>query len=195
MTELRIAVIAVDGYRGSGSDDVARALAERLGLPCYGTDEQLGEAARISGIALRLLKKYAERNMYAAYDLAAEDYDKIKLPPALALIRAKNSAVLSLARLGPCVFAGGHASAALSGVRGAVRIFVRADIGSRANAEGCAARDVERADKKRRAYYRQIDRAWGTPAFYSLEADASGIGAADVSERIAEYFSREENPF
>jgi hypothetical protein len=185
-------VITVDGYPGSGFEEAARALAKRLGLPCYGRDEQLDEASRLSGIERRVLEKYAERNMYAAYDLDAEDYDKLRLPSTTRLVRAKLMAVVSLARGGPCVFAGGHASVALPPEYGAVRLFIGAAGAGRAKALGCAERELARADKKLRSYYRQFNRAWGTPPFYALEADAGELGGDGAAERIAGLFAKEE---
>ncbi|MDR1329859.1 MAG: cytidylate kinase-like family protein [Oscillospiraceae bacterium] len=189
--EPRNPVIAVDGYPGSGSEEAARALAERLGLPCYGRDEQLDEASRLSGIERRVLDKYAERNMYAAYDLAAEDCDKLRLPSAIRLVRAKLLAIVSLARGGPCVFAGGHASVALPPEYGAVRIFVCADGAGRAKTLGSTERELARADKRLQSYYRQFNRAWGAPPFYDLDADAAYLGGEDAMARIAELFTKE----
>lgn len=184
-------VIAVDGYHGSGVEDAARTLAERLKLPCYGLDAQLEEASRLSGIERRVLEKYAERNMYAAYDLSAEDCDKLRLPSASRLIRAKLFAAVNLARGGSCVFSGGHASVALPLEQSAIRIFISADNAERAAVLGITERELARSDKRLRSYYRQFNRDWGAPSFYAFTIDADALDVGDVSAQIAARLAKE----
>jgi len=50
-------VVSVETEPGSRGAEIAEELAGKLGIPCYG-QEILEEASKISGISMKLLKRY-----------------------------------------------------------------------------------------------------------------------------------------
>jgi len=173
-------VIVIDSLPRAVGESIAAAVAEKLQLPFYGAAEQLAEAARLSSISQRILEKYAERRLLAAYDISAQDYDKINLPPARDLLTAKNVAAIRLSDAGACILAGLHASMALSEKPDVIRVFVFTREGGVLHS---------REEKRRRAYYRAINNAWGTLEFYQFTLDVTELRTEGAAEWVARFYS------
>ncbi|MDR3279472.1 MAG: cytidylate kinase-like family protein [Synergistaceae bacterium] len=194
--DLKKSIITIDQQIGGDGEGIAIELAELLNAPFFGADDLLSEAARESGIEKRVLEKYAETRLLAAYDFTADDYDKIKFPPAGRLIAAKSAAALALAQNGPCVIAGGHASIAFKDKKNVVRVFVHADAETRIQSlpeytdmnPDAAVEKLMKADLKRTAYYRKLNSEWGTAPFYQLVFDTVGLSHKKSALRIFNFF-------
>lgn len=172
-------VIAIDEQYGSGGEEIGKAVAVNLDIPCYGLKELTAEAAKISGIELRLLEKYAERKVQIAYDFNAEDYDKIMMPPAENFIAAMGKATRFFADAGPCVLVNSHASILYAECGDVLKIFVHANEKQRGKSiqrltqQGAATDSLQLIDKQRRAYYRSIGKKWGEASSYHLAIDTT----------------------
>lgn len=194
MINLKNAAFTLDYLNGCGGD-IAKKLAEALGLPFFGPDAQITQAAVVGNIDERLMRKYAEKQVRAVYDLAAEDYGHIKMPAAGVFSAAKSQAVLDLARGGSCVFAGGHASSVYADSTDAVRIFIHAkpekwihELASTGLYGKLTLEQLVKEDERRRSYYRSINKSWGMAEFYSLVIDVTDIDEAEAAKSIYDFF-------
>ncbi len=188
--------ISIETEPGSNGEAVARALSEKLHIPCYGA-EILDRAASLSGIPASELHRYDGRRVTAAYDLLADDKTPLKMRPAADFVAAQLAACRSIAGEGPCILVDRHAGIALAGSADHVRIFIHAGFDDRAarmaKAEGktleTAKRELKKHDRSYRSYYRGIDRGWGEADQYDLSLNASDADEAALTENVLEFLS------
>ena len=184
-------VITIDTEIGSNGEEVARALAQQLNIPCY-AGEILDKASELSGIPARLLHRYDGRAVHAAYDLLAEDVSALRMPKAADFVIAQETACKELAGQGPCILVDHHASMALEGREDLVRIFVHANFADRvqvfASNMHVTAQDAEvklkKADHAYRGYYRGSYKGWGNAENYDLSVNASDADVAAMARTV-----------
>ena len=189
--------IAIDSEACCGSMELAEDLAGRLGVPCR-ADEVLPLAAELSGIPENIFRRYDERSIVAAYDLAAKSEENMRLPSTAELIAAQKEACRRLAAEGPCILVNRFASSAAEEL-GGVRVFVHADSELRAAAlakekgigPAAARRQLKRLDRSRSRYYHSGCPGWGAARWYTLSVNASGKEPDALAEALAEYLSGE----
>lgn len=183
--------ITVDSEPYSGGEQIARELGRLLNLPCY-AGEILDTAAELSGIPAEQLHRYDGRAVREAYDLLADDHTPLKLRPAADFLAAQLAACRKLAAAGPCILVDRHASKALSGSEGQLRIFIHGDPEARAAAcaaergldAAAAAKQLGSLDRRYRRYYRSSDRRWGEAEYYDLAINGSGAAPAQLAANI-----------
>ena len=200
VADKRPRVIAVDTELYSGGEELAAALAEELGVPCFG-EEILTAAAHLSGIPEQTLHRYDGRQVRAAYDLAAADTADMRLPTTGEMISAQLAACRRLTAEGPCVLLDRFGSAAFEGTR-CLRVFVHADFEMRAAAlaeeknlgPAAARRQLKHLDSARARYYRIGNRNWGNARSYALTVNATGADPGELAQRVAEYLLSGKEP-
>jgi|GEM_PF-36368 len=183
-------VVTVDTELYSGGQEMAAALAERLGVPCYG-EEILTRAAAISGLSESIFRRYDGRAVVAAYDLAAGDEASMRLPTTGTLVSALLAACRELAKEGPCILVDRFASRALAD-SDCVSIHVHADFEQRAAAcaeakgigPAAARRQLKRQDRIRRRYYRGSNPGWGNAKAYTISVNATGAEPALLAQGL-----------
>lgn len=187
-------VVSVETEAGSRGSEVAEELAETLRIPCY-KEEVVREASRISGIPVKLLKRYEDRTAHSAYDLTAEDESEIRIPPAKNFLMAQIAACRELAERRSCVLVDHHANAALSGRDNHVRVFVHADPEIRQK-EYAAENGIEpgkekkalaKEDRRRRRYFRSVSRNWGKAGNYDLTVNSAQGSPSAIAGHIVDY--------
>ncbi len=186
-------IITIDSEFCSRGEEIGRALALSLGIPCYG-EEILPRAASLSGIPETLLRRCDGRALTAAYDLTARELDGIKLPSAREMITAQVFAARQLAKEGPCVLVDRFAGFALAGTEH-ISVFIRAEREDRlrvyAEKEGLPAEKAEkgfrRADRAWRGLYLGNDRGWGSAGNYELSLNASDAGVNAMAGTILSF--------
>ncbi|MCD8254515.1 MAG: cytidylate kinase family protein [Oscillospiraceae bacterium] len=189
-------IITIDQEYGSRGAEVAKVLSERLGIPYY-AEEILTEAANQSRIPEKLLRRYDERPVIAAYNLQADNEGEIKLPPPSDFVAAQILACRVLAECGPCILVDRHSALALEGRENVVNIFLHASETCRAQAlaeeRGVtmteAKRTLKKIDRIRDKYYRSYVPKWGNASRYNLTIDEGQMGVADTAEQILSYIS------
>ena len=173
-------IITIDTELCANGEKIAKELADMLHLPCYG-EEILDKASELSGIPARLMHRYDGRAVHAAYDLLADDHDPLHIRPAADFITAQVAACRELAAKGPCVLVDRHASMAMKGTEGHVSVYVHSDFSDRAarlaEQNGLSAAEAEkqlkRADRAYRSYYRGNHKGWGEADSYDISINAS----------------------
>ena len=173
-------IITIDTELCANGEKIARELADMLHLPCYG-EEILEKAAELSGIPAGLMSRYDGRAVHAAYDLLANDKDPLHIRPAADFITAQVAACRDLAAKGPCILVDRHASMAMEGTKDHVSVYIHSDFSDRAarlaEQEGLSAAEAEkqlkRADRAYRSYYRGNHKGWGEADSYDISVNAS----------------------
>ena len=173
-------IITIDTELCANGEKIAKELAAMLHLPCYG-EEILDKASELSRIPARLMHRYDGRTVHAAYDLLANDSDPLHIRPAADFITAQVAACRDLAAKGPCILVDRHASMAMEGTEGHVSVYIHSDFSDRAAnlaaQKGLSAADAEkqlkRADRAYRSYYRGNHKGWGEADSYDISVNAS----------------------
>lgn len=191
----KITVVAIDEQYGSGGAAIGSAIAENMGVPCYGPMEITQKASEISGIEVRLLRKYLEKKVRGAYDFGADEYDRVKLPPAGDFVKAMDKATQALAESGSCVLVNSHASLLYTDRDDILKIFVHAGDKQRAREvperdqldDGAAMELLKRIDRQRQSYYHALSKKWGDATAYHLAVNTSGMTSAEAAGRILDF--------
>ena len=173
-------IITIDTELCANGEKIAKELADLLHLPCYG-EEILDKASELSGIPARLMHCYDGRAVHAAYDLLANDHDPLHIRPAADFITAQVAACRELAAKGSCILVDRHASMAMAGTEGHVSVYVHSDFSDRAarmaEQNGLttdeAEKQLKRADRAYRSYYRGNHKGWGEADSYDISINAS----------------------
>lgn len=187
-------VLSVESELGSGGGAVAEALARALKVRCF-AEEIIDEAAKLSWIPRKLLKRYEEKRVRHAYDLTADSEDEMRIAPEPYFFAAQIAACRELAEQGPCVLVDHHSNTALSDKEDHIGIFVHADREDRMRSFAFengvdpdkVARRFIRADRERTRYFKTVAPQWGRASNYDLTVNASGKTPEVVAGHIVEY--------
>ena len=186
--------LTVEGETCAGAEDVAAELAKLLKLNCHGEDI-LTEAAKLSGIPMKLLKRYETRRVRQAYDLTAEGEDTLHIPAEKYFLAAQVAACRKIAAEGPCVLVDHHSNAALADDDDHIGIFVHADREDRLQTYAArrrqlpeqARRSFLREDRERTRCFRTLSRDWGKAPGYCLTVNASHTAPDVLAQHIVRY--------
>ncbi len=187
-------VVSVETEPGSSGTAISKELAKILGIPCYGK-EILEKASQISGISLKLMQRYEERNVRSAYDLTAKDESEITLPPAGVFLMAQIAACRMLAESGSCVLIDHHSNIALGDRKDHIRVFVNSDRESKEKQfafennldPSKAERIYKKEEHRRKKYFRYVNKNWGKAGNYDLTVNSTHGTPHILAEHIAEY--------
>lgn len=195
--------ITIEREYGSGGTQIARQVACRLNIPCYGR-EILESVASSQNLSVNQIDQYEESVsnsfLYSAYILSrVQTADPDMLTKEGHIFIAEQKAIRQFAANGSAVFIGHCASEALKQRSDVLRVFIRAGTEKkkeRAISEyGISKNSVENVmqkyDRKRANYYfTNTTRKWLDPDNYDivLNSDTLGIdGCVDVLEFMIRY--------
>ena len=191
-------IVTIDREFGSGGHEVARRLADRLGLKLY-DDEIIAKAAEKTGYREEYIKSNEEKapDFSIAGILSAVD---IQASPFVKVQEEEFNIIREIASEGRCVIVGRAADYILRGERH-VSIFLFAPVEDRVKRklalaamdpsaevpdEAAMEKQVKAVDKQRRRYYEfYTDNKWGSREVYDLliNTSRSGVnGAVDIIE-------------
>ena len=191
-------IVTIDREFGSGGHEVARRLADRLGLKLY-DDEIIAKAAEKTGYREEYIKSNEEKapefsiaGIFSAVDIQASPFVKVQ--------EEEFNIIREIASEGGCVIVGRAADYILSNERH-VSIFLFAPIEDRVKRklalaamdpsaevpdEAAMEKQIKAVDKQRRRYYEfYTDNKWGGRETYDhlINTGRSGInGAVDIIE-------------
>ena len=191
----RYPIITVSRQYGSGGHDIAKALADRLGIPYY-DGELIDMASKDSGIPAQLFHE-AEDTATNAFSFALKSMGTggpygVPLNNQLFLIQSEF--IRSIADKESAVIVGRCADYVLEDYAPTLKIFISADFDARVKrtmemenrTQDDAEKMVKRKDKARATYYGfYTDRRWGDLNNYDLVINSSVIGierAVDLLE-------------
>ena len=170
---------------GSGGKDVGVALAEKLGVKCYGK-ELLAEAAKESGFCTEIFENHDEKPTNSfLYSLVMDTYSFggyssapfLDMPLNHKVFLAQFDTIKKIAEKESCVFI--HA-----------KLDYRTDrIAKEMDLTMNKAKDVmQKNDKQRASYYNYYtSKKWGDSRSYDLCLDSSQLGIEGCVEMILAY--------
>lgn len=198
-------VITIGRQLGSGGRIIGEKLAAKLGIAFY--DKELIQiASQESGLGKEFFEQADEKRIYSAFGglfglrgtIAEEPFSTYYLNNET-LFKIQSDVIRKLADKGSCLFVGRCADYVLTGHPRILNVFVCADLADRVhriaeqqklNAD--KARDfIEKADKKRSAYYNYFSsKPWGAADTYHLSVNSSWLGLDETVELISSFATR-----
>ena len=187
---MRTSFITIEREYGSGGTKIARLLAGRTGVPCYGPEilEQVSEKYKIS---VEKIQKYEENvtnsflySLFMLHRLESGSTDMLTEEGHIFV--AEQAAIKEMAAQGPAIFLGHCASEALKGRAGVVKVFIRCSDPERKRERiledyGIPEQEMEgtrkRFDKKRaNYYYANTLQKWDDLKIYDMVLDSGRLG-------------------
>ena len=198
-------VITIGRQLGSGGRIIGEKLAAKLGITFY--DKELIQiASQESGLGKEFFEQADEKKFYSVFGglfglrgtIAEEPFSTYYLNNET-LFKIQSDVIRKLAGKGSCLFVGRCADYVLTGHPRILNVFVCADLADRVlriaeqqKLTPDKARDfIEKADKKRAAYYNYFSsKPWGAADTYHLCVNSSWLGLDETVELIGSFASR-----
>ena len=188
-------IITISREFGSGGRTVGKAVARKLGIPCYDA-ELITEMAKQSGFAEDYVREAGE---YAPGGLLNSMFTSRAGGPTNEdiLWQIQCNMVAQLAKKGPCVIVGRCGDYILRDRPDVLKVFVHADMAFRAKRivevygqrEESPEQRLKDKDKRRSTYYRfYTGRKWGQLDTYDLMLNSGVLGIEKCTELICTIF-------
>lgn len=195
--------ITIEREYGSGGTKIARMLAAKAGIPCYGR-EILEEVSRTYDIPVEKIERYEETatnsilySIYMMSQAAAGNADMLSNEGHIHV--AEQAVIRRLAADHPAVFLGHCASEALKEYEGVIRVFIRCtdevakkkriiqEYGVPANQADTVRRKF---DKKRAAYYfANTAQKWDDLRTYDVVLDSGRLEDWQCTDALCTFFA------
>jgi len=193
-------IITVGRQFGSGGGEIARKVAELIGVKCY-DKELIVKSAEESGISSDVLEAVDERATNSfLYSLAMASYNGQiatmtgnEMVMSDRLFSVQSEIIRNIAKEGSCVIIGRCADDILAKYKPLLRVFVYAPIEERVKriamqhslTEQNARALIKKTDKKRASYYNfYTGKSWGVAENYDICIDTSRFGIEKTAEII-----------
>ncbi len=188
-------IISIGRQHGSGGREIARLLAQELGIKCY-DKEIVDEAAKHSDFSRDLINAYDEKRM-SAFMLHAGGYglnENFRLN--MQVVSAQFDAIREIASKGDCIFVGRCADYILRDRRDLVSVFILGDMDERLKClerrqgldVAAARKKIKEVDKDRSSFYKYYsDQVWGDAQNYDLCINSSRLGVEGTVKVIMDY--------
>lgn len=206
-------VVTIARQLGSGGEEVAAQVAERLGIPLLDheiisraaqeagvSEEALRSAERSSSLLSRMLENLGKFGTAGAEGASVEGLSSVALLTTSSDFRALLERVLrDIAASGPAVIIGHAAQIALRDTPGTLHCFVHAPVEFRAarlaRAEGIslqkARKEIEESDRERVKFFQTAYHVnWYDLRLYDVVIDTQVLGIRGASQMIAEMAKR-----
>lgn len=188
-------IITISREFGSGGRTIGKAVAQKLGIPCYDA-ELITEMAKQSGFAEDYVREAGE---YAPGGLLNSMFTSRAGGPTNEDIpwQIQCNMVAQLAKKGPCVIVGRCGDYILRDRPDVLKVFVHADMAFRAKRivevygqrEESPEQRLKDKDKRRSTYYRfYTGRKWGQLDTYDLMLNSGVLGIEKCTELICTIF-------
>ena len=188
-------IITISREFGSGGRTIGKAVAQKLGIPCYDA-ELITEMAKQSGFAEDYVREAGE---YAPGGLLNSMFTSRAGGPTNEdiLWQIQCNIVAQLAKKGPCVIVGRCGDYILRDRPDVLKVFAHADMAFRAKRivevygqrEESPEQRLKEKDKRRSTYYRfYTGRKWGQLDTYDLMLNSGVLGIEKCTELICTIF-------
>lgn len=188
-------IITISREFGNGGRTIGKAVARKLGIPCYDA-ELITEMAKQSGFAEDYVREAGE---YAPGGLLNSMFTSRAGGPTNedVLWQIQCNIVAQLAKKGPCVIVGRCGDYILRDRPDVLKVFVHADMAFRAKRivevygqrEESPEQRLKDKDKRRSTYYRfYTGRKWGQLDTYDLMLNSGVLGIEKCTELICTIF-------
>jgi CMP/dCMP kinase len=188
-------IITIGRQHGSNGREIARLLADKLGVKCY-DKEIVDEAAKHSDFSRELINAYDEKRM-SAFLLHAGGYglnENFRLN--MEVVSAQFDAIRDIASKEDCIFVGRCADYVLADRKDLVSVFILGDTDARIKCleqrqgldEAQARKKIKEVDKDRSSFYKYYsDQIWGDAQNYDLCVNSSKLGIEGTVDTILAY--------
>ncbi|MBO5364057.1 MAG: cytidylate kinase-like family protein [Clostridia bacterium] len=195
-------IITIGRQFGSGGREVAKKVAEKLGIGFY-DKELIALAAKESGLSEELFEGIEDMSSNSLlYSLVmgiqsgnGTYYRYGDVFNSDGLFRVQSQVIRNLAEKGPCVIVGRCADYILREQPNLMNVFVHADIAWRTKRirelhtmeEKEATATIKKTDKRRGSFYNfYTNQVWGNVNNYHLSLDTSKVGIDGAAQLIVE---------
>lgn len=191
-------IITVSRQYGSGGREIAKKLAEQLGIPYY-DKELITLAAEKSGYSRTLFEEADQKagnSMIFSLMRAGSMANSYELPLNDKIYLIQSGVIQQVAKKGSCVIVGRCADYVLQDKFPCVNIFIHAPLSQRmergVQVYGLSPDTVQstllRTDKRREAYYNYYTgRKFGDARNYTLSLDSLGVGIENAVGILKDY--------
>ena len=194
-------IVTIDREFGSGGHEVAKRLAERLGIPFY-DEEIIQRAAKSTGYQEEYIKENDEKAPELSFGNVFSGFDSFQASPFAKIQEEEFNIIREIAAEGSCVIVGRAADYILAEERH-VSIFLFAPFEERVRRKlqihntaepenlydvPTIEKAVRQIDKQRRRYYEfYTDNKWGGRDVYDLLINTSRAGVEGAVDIIEAY--------
>ena len=194
-------IVTIDREFGSGGHEVAKRLADRLGVDFY-DDEIIAKAAECTGYNKEYIRDNDEKAPDFSFSGVFSGFDSFQTSPFAKVQEEEFNIIREIAAAGSCVIVGRAADYILSDVRH-VSIFLFAPFEERVRRKlqihntaepenlydlATVEKQVKQIDKQRRRYYEfYTDNRWGGRDEYDLLINTSRAGVEGAVDIIEAY--------
>ena len=186
-------IITIARQFGSGGKNVAKMVAEQLGIPFYDKD-LIALAAKESGLSATLFEGIEEKPTNSLlYSLVmgiqsgrGAMYQYGDALNTDGVFRIQSQVIRDVADKGSCVIVGRCSDYILREQENLVNVFVHADEDWRIEKE--ARNTVTKTDSRRSSFYNfYTNKVWGDLKNYNLTIDSSQVGIERAADIIVSY--------
>ena len=194
-------IVTIDREFGSGGHEVAKRVAERLGIPFY-DEEIIARAAANTGYQEEYIRDNDEKAPELSFNNMFSGFDSFQASPFAKIQEEEFNIIREIASEGSCVIVGRAADYILSEERH-VSIFLFAPFEERVRRKlqihntmepenlydpATVEKQVKQIDKQRRRYYEfYTDNKWGGRDEYDLLINTSRAGVEGAVDIIEAY--------
>lgn len=189
-------LITISRQFGSGGRTVGKELAQRLGIKCYDS-EIIDKTAQETNLAPDYIKEQGEYAVSSSWFgmLCGRDYNGHSFQDDV--WNAQRKIILELAEKEPCVIVGRCADYILRDRDDCLKVFIHADMESRAKRiveiygerEEAPEKRLKEKDKRRSAYYHfYTDSDWGDMMNYDIALNSGKIGIEKCVDIISSVY-------
>lgn len=178
-------IITISRQFGSGGRTIGRETAAQLSIPCYDAEliEKIAEKTGLSREFISERGEYTQGRGFLANAFSARDTAGHAIEDDLWAVQQK--VIRELAEAGPCVIVGRCADYILRERTDCLRVFIHADMHSRARRiveqygerSDSPEKRLRDKDKRRAAYYQfYTEMKWGAVGNYHITLNSGALG-------------------
>lgn len=190
-------IITISRQFGSGGRTVGKELAAKLGIPCYDAEiiQKIAEESGFDPEYVKERSEYTSGSGWLAHAFSDRDRNGHSYQDDLWAMQRK--IILDLAEKGPCVIVGRCADYILRDNPDCLRVFIHADMESRAKRiveqygerSDAPAKRLKDKDKRRAAYYQfYTEMKWGNVENYHITLNSGALGIEKCVEILASIY-------
>lgn len=189
-------IISIGRQHGSAGREIARALAERLGVKCY-DKEIVDEASQNTAVSPNVFHTFDEKRI-SPFMVQSTQYPGMNHNAGLNIYvaSAQFDVIRSIAEKEDCIFVGRCADYILRNRDDVISVFITGDYEDKVRCimnrqgvtEEVAKKKIKEVDKDRSSYYKYFtDQNWGYAANFDLCVNSSRLGIDGTVEVIYNY--------
>lgn len=192
-------IITISREFGSGGRTIGRAVAAKLGIPCYDQEiiDKLQEESGFSKEYIADKGEYATHSSWLANVVASgSSLHSSSNQDYLWVLQKK--ILTDIARQGPCVIVGRCADYILDKDFDCLRVFIHASMEKRIHRitevygtrKDSPKKRLRKKDRQRRAYYKYYtETQWGVAKNYHISLDSGALGIEKCVDIIATVYN------